>query len=334
VRAAALAFAIVVAHGAARADDPKPTDAKPTNAKPGDAKPTDTKPGDAKPADGTKSTDDAKPADAKPADDTKPVTAQPGADGTKSTDDAKRAADTKPAAETKPADTKAGDKVIIVPAPKQKNADDDGEPRLSLPSEADRAAWTRSGFRLALGLVYGQFYGLRGAPSGRLLGPYARFGLRLDRSWSLLASFEYAGASKTHELSGLRFAGTVDPTWHPIPSLGISLGFGFAGIVEGRTGRPDAEPLGSTLDTSYTFPDASMPLPRCSGVGAAGLARVEWGYVLGPRSQTAVSVEALGQWTGCVDDANRVEPDTGKAIVRRQFWPHAGFTLSWGVTWR
>ena len=32
-------------------------------------------------------------------------------------------------------------------------------------------AWTRPGFRLGLGLVYGEMQGLRGAPSGRLLGP-------------------------------------------------------------------------------------------------------------------------------------------------------------------
>jgi len=211
---------------------------------------------------------------------------------------------------------------------------DDGEPRLSLPTEADRAAWTRSGFRLGLGLVVGELVGLGGAPSGRLLGPYVRAGLRLDRAWSVLASFEYASASKSGGLSGLRFAGTVDPSWHPIPSVTLAIGFGFGGIVEGRTGRPDPEPLGSTLDTSYTFLDAKTPLPSCSGVGAAALARAEWGYVIGPRAQTAVSLETIGQWTSCVDETHRVEPDTGIAIVRRQYWPHAGFTVSWGVTWR
>jgi hypothetical protein len=50
-------------------------------------------------------------------------------------------------------------------------------------------------------------------------------------------------------------------------------------------------------------------------VGAAGLARVEWGYVLGPRAQTSVALEVVGQWTGCVDDTNRIELDTGTAIA-------------------
>jgi hypothetical protein len=220
------------------------------------------------------------------------------------------------------------------PAAAAKIEDEDGEPRLSLPTAADRTAWQTSGFRLGLGLVYGRLVGLRGAPSGRLIGPTIRIGVRLDNSWSAFASFQYAAASRDGGLSGLRFAGTVDPTWHVTPSLSVALGFGFGGIVEGVTGRMDAEPLPSTLDTSYTFPDARPPIASCSGVGAAGLARVEWTYVLGPRSQTGIAVEAVGQWTGCIDDTNRVEPDTGTAIVRRQWWPHTGATIAWGITWR
>ena len=195
-------------------------------------------------------------------------------------------------------------------------------------------AWQASGFRLALGLTYGKLVGLGGAPSGRLIGPIIRFGLRLDDKWSVLASFQYAAASQRGGLSGLRFAGTIDPTWHITPSVSLAVGFGFGGIVEGRTGRTDAAPLGTTLDTSYTFPDARTPIASCSGVGAAGLARVEYGYVLGPRSQTNLALEVVGQWTGCVDDTRRLEPDTGVSIVRRQWWPHTGVTLTWGIAWR
>jgi len=212
--------------------------------------------------------------------------------------------------------------------------EEEGEPRLSLPTEADRQAWRRPGFRLALGASYGQLAGLGGAPSGRLIGAKLRAGLRLDERWSLLGSFEYAQASRTGGLSGLRFLGTIDPTWHLTPSVAVAAGFGFGGIVEGRTGRVDASPLPAELETSYTFPDASTPIARCSGVGAAGLVRVEWGLVLGPRSQLQVALEASGQWTGCVHDTNRFEPDTGKAIVRKQWWPHAGGTLTVGLAWR
>ncbi len=217
---------------------------------------------------------------------------------------------------------------------KDKDDDDEGEPRLSLPTEADRDAWLHSGFRMGLGIVYGQFSGLEGAPSGRLIGATVRLGLRLDADWSVLASFQYALARSSGGLDGLRFAGTIDPTWHVTRHLSLAVGFGFGGIVEGSTGRPDVMPLPSTINTSYTFPGASPALPSCSGVGAAGLARAEWMIVLGPRAATSFTVEAVGQWTGCVADTGNVEVDTGQAIVRRQWWPHAGATVGWGMTWR
>src|ERR1041385_2469165 len=99
------------------------------------------------------------------------------------------------------------------PAPPKVIREEDAPAKLSLPTEADREAWTRPGFRLELGLTYGRLEGLRGAPSGRLLGPTLRAGLRLDRDWSLITSFEYASARGSHGgLQGLRFAGTLDPT--------------------------------------------------------------------------------------------------------------------------
>jgi hypothetical protein len=213
-------------------------------------------------------------------------------------------------------------------------ADDDGTPRLSLPTEGDRVAWMHTGFRLGLGFEYGDFIGLRGAPSGRLLGPVLHVGLRLDESWSLLATFVYESAARDGQLSGLRFAGTLDPTWHVTREFALAAGVGFAGIVEGRTGRMDIDPLPSTLDTSYTFPSSSPPLPRCSGVGIAGLARATYSYVIGPRAETNLELEVIGQDTTCELPTGRVEPDTAQPIVRRQFWSHTGITLMWGVTWR
>ena len=212
--------------------------------------------------------------------------------------------------------------------------DDEGPPRLSLPTQSDRDAWLRGGFRLSLGLTYGRLVGLEGAPSGRLLGPTIRVGLRLDADWSLLASFQYTGASAPGTLSGLRFAGTLDPTWHVTRHLSLALGLGFGGLVEGFSGRNDPEPNGGAISTSYTFPNASPPLPTCSGVGVAALARAEWTIVLGPRTATVFSLEGLGQWTGCVEDTGRVEPDSGKSIVRRQFWPHTGAVGTWSFIWR
>lgn len=213
--------------------------------------------------------------------------------------------------------------------------DDDGEPRLSLPTEADHDAWARAGFRLSLGFEYGRMEGLSGAPSGRLLGPLVRVGVRLDADWSILATFQWTGASSsTDGLSGLRFAGTIDPTWHATRHLSLAIGLGYGGLSEGNYNRLDIRPRRDALEASYTFPSASPPLPSCDGAGPAGLARVEWTWVLGPRSATGLALEALGQWTRCEDTTGRLDPDSGQAIVRRQYWPHTGFTGSWSVTWR
>ena len=213
--------------------------------------------------------------------------------------------------------------------------EEEGQPKLSLPTEADRLAWQRPGFRLGLGFGYGELHGLRGAPSGRLLGPTLRVGLRLDADWSLVASFQYASASRTNGLSGLRFGGTLDPTWHVTPSLSVALGLGFGGIVEGGGAREmDAAPFLDELESSYTFADTSSPIASCSGVGVAALARGEYALVLGPRAELTVAAELIGQWTGCVDDTGLVEPDTGQAIERHQWWPHVGGSLTVGFAWR
>lgn len=207
--------------------------------------------------------------------------------------------------------------------------------RLSLPTEDDRTAWQNSGLRLQLGVGYGRLVGLGGAPSGRLLGAIIRVGLRLDPDWSLLASFQYSSASTGGGLSGFRFAGTLDPTVHLTRRLSLAVGLGFGGIVEGRTGRDDPDPeQRAGLNSSYTIPSADNPLNRCVGVGVVGIVRLSWMYVLGPASSTGLALQADGQWTGCVDNTGRVEPDTADAITRRQWWPHVGGTLAWLVAWR
>ena len=208
------------------------------------------------------------------------------------------------------------------------------EPKLSLPTEADRVAWTKSGFRLGLGLEYGHLEGLRGAPDGRLLGAVLHAGLRLDEDWSLMTTFVYASASESGGLRGLRFAGTLDPTWHVTRELSLAFGFGFGGIVEGSTGRPDVQPIGSGLNTSYTFGGSAPPVPSCSGVGVAGLVRAAYTWVIGPRSSTGVELELVGQYTSCVAKTGRVDPDSADPIVRTQYWPHWGATLAWGFAWR
>jgi hypothetical protein len=218
-------------------------------------------------------------------------------------------------------------------------ADEDALPfKLSLPTQDDRQAWRTAGFRMQLGVQYGEFAGQLGAPSGRLLGAVVRVGGRLDADWSLLASFQYASASAVGGLAALRFVGTIDPTWHFAERWDLAVGVGFAGIVEGgRTGRAeyDAAGLASQVD-SYTLPSARHPVGSCSGVGAAGLTRLGWMVVLGPLASTGLQFEVDGQWTACVQvpRVGAVEPDTAQVITRRQWWTHVGGTLAWVVAWR
>jgi len=210
--------------------------------------------------------------------------------------------------------------------------DEDPPPRLSLPTESERALWRKAGFRFGLGLVYGRFYGIDGPPNANLIGPTIRMGLRLDEDWSLMGSLQYLYA--TGALKGLRFAGTIEPTWHATQHLSLAVGIGFGGILESSSSRPNPDPQPSTLSSSYTFPSASPLLPSCSGVGVTGLARAEWMTALGPRSAMGLAFEMDGQWTACVDNTGLVEPDTATPIVRRQWWPHLGGSLIWGILWR
>jgi hypothetical protein len=216
----------------------------------------------------------------------------------------------------------------------QAAVDEDGPPRLSLPTESDRAVWKKPGFRFGLGLVYGRLFGINGPPNAQLIGPSIRFGIRLDESWSLMGSFQYLYATGTAGTRGLRYAGTIEPTWHASEHLNLGVGIGFGGLVGPISNRPDPHPLGASLSASYTFPDARTPLQSCDGVGVAGLLRAEWMLVLGPRSSTGLALETDGQWTGCVSDSGNLESDTAAPIVRRQWWAHFGTSLAWVILWR
>lgn len=207
-----------------------------------------------------------------------------------------------------------------------------GRFKLSLPTESDREAWLRDGFRLGLAGQFGEMFGLGGVPKARVIGAMLRLGLRFDADWSIFATFQYQVMSRG--ISGLRFSGTIDPTWHITRHLSLAVGLGFGGISGGSTGRADVEPLPDTLASSYTFPSTRPTLPTCTGGGVAALARAEWVIVLGKRAATTFALESFGQWTGCSETTGLVEPDTGQAIVRRQYWPHVGVTGSWGFMWR
>jgi hypothetical protein len=213
--------------------------------------------------------------------------------------------------------------------------DDDGAVRLSLPTQEDRAAWRRSGFRLVLGILYGQLRGAGEVPDLTLKGVVIRPGIRIDPQWSIYLPLQYAVTS----LGGARFAAAVEPTWHVTPGIAVGFGLGYAGLIgvntygdSGFTAGPEADL--EMLGQSYTLPDVEKPLSDCSGVGVTALARVELGYVLGPRSRTHLAFEALAQRTGCEEDAALSNSFSGERFTLRQWWAHTGVSLSWGIEWR
>lgn len=225
----------------------------------------------------------------------------------------------------------SGSNVVVLPAAPIKK-EDDGEPKLSLPTESDRAAWTNSGFRMGLALMLGDFHGIRGVPNASFLGVGLHAGIRLDKDWSLMTTFAYGRLAGG--LSGLRAAGTVDPTWHVTRSLSLAVGFGFSALVNSRTKLPDADPLPGTLDSTYTFPSSIHPMSLCSGNGVTALARATYSWVIGPRGSAFLEADAIGQYTECVDPTGNVDPDTAQPIVRIQFWAQDGFTINGGFEWR
>ena len=227
---------------------------------------------------------------------------------------------------------------------KKGKAGDDLEPpfRLSLPTIADEKAWQEPGFRLQLGYAYGGAFGLQGTPDGTTHAAVVRVGARLDERWSLLATLIYAGAVSDrgkdffhYGLNGLRFLGTLDPTWNVTDRLSVAVGMGFGGMVEGGFTRKDTRAqLNDEVVALYTPPDTETVLPSCNGVGAAALARVNFDVVLGPTSAIGLAAQVDSTWTRCEMNLGRVEPDTADDIVRRQYWGTWGANLGAIISWR
>ena len=103
---------------------------------------------------------------------------------------------------------------------------------------------------------------------------------------------QYARASTTGGLGGLRFAGThrSDLARDQAPVAGGRAGFG--GIVEGSTSRADITPLPGTLAHLLHVSELQPAAARAArGWAWPALARAEWTFVLGPRSATSFALE-------------------------------------------
>ena len=210
--------------------------------------------------------------------------------------------------------------------------EDEDEPifRLSLPTKEDREAWREPGFRVQLGYAYGELFGIDGVPKGTTHSALVRVGARLSSDWSLYGAFRYAVLSGAHP--GLRYTGTVEPTFDLIDGLRLTLGLGVGGFVIPEDEDPVLPEEG--IVATYTYEDTSTVLGACSGAGVVAIARLEYAFVIGPLFSTGPALSTDASWTGCRQVIDRLEPDTGRPVALEQYWHHHEVTLAWMLSWR
>lgn len=222
--------------------------------------------------------------------------------------------------------------------------DDEDLPfKRSLAPVSDREAWEEPGFRFALGYSFELLGGLQGVPGGQVHRLVLRGGGRLDARWSLLATFDYGFV--TGSIEGARYAVTLEPTWHPIDHLALSIGAGaggFFGITNHRwTGR-DSSPQGwddfgdgTYYDMAagpYTVPNAHLAMVSCDGNGLTVVARGAWSWVLDDLWAVGLELETRGYWVACEGPTTGYEYETSHG--KRQWWPLIGGSLGLVFEWR
>lgn len=212
---------------------------------------------------------------------------------------------------------------------------DDGfdalDPKTSLRVVTDEEAWSSPGFRVGLGYAFEGLLAQDPIPAGVAHAALVRLGVRLDADWSLLGTFRYGVLPGAPPM--LRFSGTIEPTLHLGDALSLGVGLGLGGLVHPDTGARTPEPA-DPLIASLTLPDTTRLLGACSGTGVIATLRAEYTFLVGELFATGPALTADVQWTGCVETLTRVDPDTGAAIVLRQYWRHASLGASWMVWWR
>jgi len=200
--------------------------------------------------------------------------------------------------------------------------------QLSLPTEEDRELWARPGLRVELAVEGGLL--APNGPAPRIWGItfHLRTRLRIDRLWSMAATFGYTVARGSY--TGVRWTALVEPIFHPIPSLGISLAAGYGGLSVGNPNvhfDPSAETASRTLASNER-------LSNCTGSAYVAQARVEYLFVVGPLFSTGPYLLADGQWTGCTEGFGKTDRESGAQIAGRQWWLSLGGAVGWWLSWR
>jgi hypothetical protein len=224
----------------------------------------------------------------------------------------------------------AGEQETKVMTERELVQDDGYKVSLSMPTEEDRSAWLQPGLRIDLGLEGGYLLGR--APSPKVWGPSLRVRarLRLDEWWSIAATLGYTIVRGPYE--GLRWTGLVEPIFHPLPSLGVSLAIGYGGLMVTEPSPRPPPNLGQEISTRVFT--SSEHLSGCTGGAWVGQARVEYLWVAGQLFSTGPYLLADSQWTACTMDLAKTDRETGANVVARQWWLNLGGALGWWLSWR
>ena len=97
---------------------------------------------------------------------------------------------------------------------------------------------------------------------------------------------------------------------------------------------------GRGLVGDHRFSLATKPMNQVTLIEAEALAaatallRGARLWPLGTLGAVGLQGQIDGQWTLCEDDVGRIEPDTARPIIRRQWWPHTGASLGVVFAWR
>ena len=204
----------------------------------------------------------------------------------------------------------------------------------SVQLKSDSESWDLAGFRVSLTYVQGALDGQAQQPDFDTLGIEVGVGARLDQEWSLMTQFRYVGTFESDLPVGLRFSGLIMSSYH-WKGLTWGIGLGVGSIVEARNVRPDSNPNDvNNLVASYTYSETEAPLPQCTGFGPVGAVQMAYWYPWSEITSIGLGVRGDYQRVGCETPTRRVEPDTAKAIMRRQWWTHMGWSVFGGLSWR
>ncbi len=200
--------------------------------------------------------------------------------------------------------------------------------KLSLPTASDYEAWEDPGLRLTLGYVHTRLHGMKVARDSAGNGLELRMGVQLSELWSLHAQLRYSFAT----INGVVFTGTIQPTFHVVGGLSVSLGLGMTVFVlpeDELAPEPEVD-----IVASRSYPSDQRIISACTGAGLIAQARAQYLFVIASAWASGPVLQVGLSRTGCQQSLSAVDIDTGESIVLKQFWTHFSWSLGWLLAWR